>query len=136
MATTYNAVEAVAPGTLRLVARSIPEPGAGQVRLRVEACGICHTDSLTIEAQWPGLSFPRVPGHETVGRIDALGPAVAGWRIGQRVGVDILRRSLAPILPTTSCNQLPEPDHFGHHHRRRLRGSNDRRSPCACLHPG
>ena len=87
MAATYNAVEAVAPGTLRLVERPIPEPGAGQVRIRVEACGICHTDSLTIEGQWPGLSFPRVPGHEAVGRIEALGPAVAGWRIGQCVGV-------------------------------------------------
>ena len=87
MAATYNAVEAVAPGTLRLVQRPIPEPGTGQVRIRIEACGICHTDSLTIEGQWPGLSFPRVPGHEAVGRIEALGPAVAGWRIGQRVGV-------------------------------------------------
>ena len=87
MAATYNAVEAVAPGTLRVVQRPIPEPGPGQVRIRVEACGICHTDSLTIEGQWPGLSFPRVPGHEAAGRIEALGPAVAGWRIGQRVGV-------------------------------------------------
>jgi len=87
MATTYDAVEAVAPGTLRLVARPMPEPDAGQVRLRVEACGICYTDSLTIEGQWPGLDFPRVPGHEAVGRIEALGPAVTGWRIGQRVGV-------------------------------------------------
>ena len=87
MAATYNAVEAVAPGTVRLVERPMPEPGAGQVRIRVEACGICHTDSLTIEGQWPGLSFPRVPGHEAAGRIEAIGPAVAGWRIGQRVGV-------------------------------------------------
>jgi len=87
MAATYDAVEAVAPGTLRLVERPIPEPGAGQVRIRVEACGICHTDALTIEGQWPGLSFPRVPGHEAVGRIEALGPAVVDWRIGQRVGV-------------------------------------------------
>ena len=87
MAATYNAVEAVAPGTLRLVERPIPEPGPGQVRIRVEACGICYTDSLTIEGQWPGLNFPRVPGHEAAGRIDALGPAVAGWRVGQRVGV-------------------------------------------------
>ncbi len=87
MAATYDAVEAVAPGTLQLVQRPIPEPGAGQVRIRVEACGICHTDSLTIEGQWPGLHFPRVPGHEAVGRIEALGPAVAGWRLGQRVGV-------------------------------------------------
>ena len=74
MAATYDAVEAVAPGTLQLVERPIPEPGTGQVRIRVEACGICHTDSLTIEGQWPGLSFPRVPGHEAAGRIEALGP--------------------------------------------------------------
>jgi len=87
METTYKAVEATAPGTLRIVERPIREPGIGQVRIRVEACGICHTDTLTIEGQWPGLSFPRVPGHEAVGRIDALGPTVTGWRMGQRVGV-------------------------------------------------
>jgi len=111
MATTYTAVEAVAPSTLQLVERPIPEPGAGQVRLRVEACGICHTDSLTIEGQWPGLSFPRVPGHEAAGRIEALGPAVTGWRIGQRVGVGFFGGACGHCEPcrwgdTINCQHL------------------------------
>jgi D-arabinose 1-dehydrogenase-like Zn-dependent alcohol dehydrogenase len=74
-------------GPLELVEREIPEPGAGSVRIRVEACGICHSDSLTKEGLWPGLQYPRVPGHEVPGVIDAVGPGVAGWQTGQRVGV-------------------------------------------------
>ncbi len=71
-----------------LVMRPIPDPAAGQVRIRVQACGICHSDSLVKEGfPWPGLSYPRVPGHEVVGVIDALGEGVTGWRVGQRVGV-------------------------------------------------
>jgi alcohol dehydrogenase, propanol-preferring len=89
MADTYKAVEATAPGTLRMVERPIPKPGPGQVRLRVEACGVCHTDAFTVEGRYPGLSFPRVPGHEVIGRVEALGPEVSGWRIGQRVGVGL-----------------------------------------------
>jgi D-arabinose 1-dehydrogenase-like Zn-dependent alcohol dehydrogenase len=87
MADTYKAVEVSAPGTLRVVKRSISEPGAGQVRMRVEACGVCHTDAATITADYPGLRLPRVPGHEVVGRIEALGAGVSRWKIGQRVGV-------------------------------------------------
>jgi alcohol dehydrogenase, propanol-preferring len=63
------------------------EPGAGQVRIRVEVCGVCHSDAATVTGIYPGLSFPRVPGHEVVGRIDALGSEVARWKVGQRVGV-------------------------------------------------
>jgi D-arabinose 1-dehydrogenase-like Zn-dependent alcohol dehydrogenase len=63
MAKTYKAVEVAAPGSLRTVERPIPEPGDEQVLIRFEACGICDTDSLTVEGQFPGLSFPRVPGH-------------------------------------------------------------------------
>ena len=73
MADTYKAVEVSAPGTLRVVRRSISKPGAGQVRLRVEACGVCHTDAATVTGSYPGLSLPCVPGHEVVGRIEALG---------------------------------------------------------------
>jgi D-arabinose 1-dehydrogenase-like Zn-dependent alcohol dehydrogenase len=69
------------------VERSIPEPGAGQVLIRVEACGVCHTDAATITGTYPGLNLPRVPGHEIVGRIEALGNGVSKWKIGQRVGV-------------------------------------------------
>ena len=87
MAKTYKAVEVAAPSNLRIVERPIPQPGQGQVLIRVEACGICHTDSLTVEGQFPGLSFPRVPGHEVAGRIEAIGSRVSQWRVGQRVGV-------------------------------------------------
>src|SRR5262249_52133549 len=70
-----------------LVERPVPEPGAGSVRIRVEACGVCHSDAFTKEGQWPGIQYPRVPGHEIAGVIDALGSGVTGWRAGQRVGV-------------------------------------------------
>lgn len=82
-----RAVQVTRAGSLELVERDIPEPGRGEVRVRVEACGVCHSDSFTVEGQWPGLAFPRIPGHEIAGVIDALGPDVVGWRIGQRVGV-------------------------------------------------
>src|SRR5229473_718604 len=87
---TYKAVEVPAPGNLRVVERSIPNPGPGQVRIRVEACGICHTDAATVMGIYPGLTLPRVPGHEVVGRIDALGAGVSRWKIGQRVGVGLI----------------------------------------------
>src|ERR1700731_4699235 len=90
MKSTYNAVEVSAPGVLRVVEREISEPGAGQVRIRVEACGICHTDAATVTGTYPGLSLPRVPGHEVIGRIEALGSGVSRWKIGQRVGVGLI----------------------------------------------
>src|SRR3954469_20222535 len=84
---TYRAAQVTKPGKLELVERELIAPGPGQVRIRVDACGICHSDSLTVENQWPGLSYPRVPGHEIAGVIDAVGDAVAEWKTGQRVGV-------------------------------------------------
>jgi propanol-preferring alcohol dehydrogenase len=87
MKETYKAVEVSAPGVLRVVERPVSEPGADQVRIRVEACGICHTDAATVTGTYPGLHLPRVPGHEVVGRIEALGSGVSRWKIGQRVGV-------------------------------------------------
>src|SRR5438105_10659090 len=87
MKARYKAVEVSAPGTRRVVERPVSEPGAGQVRIRVEACGICHTDAATVMGIYPGLTLPRVPGHEVVGRIEALGSGVSKWKIGQRVGV-------------------------------------------------
>src|SRR6202795_3386580 len=87
---TYKAVEVYEPGKLRIVERPISEPGAGQVRIRVEACGICHTDAATIDGTYPGLKLPRVPGHEVIGRIEALGGGVSKWKIGQRVGVGLI----------------------------------------------
>jgi propanol-preferring alcohol dehydrogenase len=87
---TYKAVEVSAPGTLRIAERPISEPGPGQVRMRVEACGICHTDATTVTGTYPGLTLPRVPGHEVVGRIEALGSGLSRWKIGQRVGVGLI----------------------------------------------
>ncbi len=74
-------------GPFEMVEREIPEPGPGQVRIKVEACGICHSDSVTKEGLFPGIQYPRAPGHEVAGIVDAVGPGVAGWRAGQRVGV-------------------------------------------------
>ncbi len=78
---------ASANGPFELVERDIPEPGPGEVRMRVEACGICHSDSFTKEGTFPGVTYPRVPGHEAAGVIDALGSGVAGWQKGDRVAV-------------------------------------------------
>ena len=76
-----------AGGDWELIERDIPEPSAGQVRVKVKACGICHSDVLVKDGIWPGLQYPRVPGHEIAGRIDALGDNVTTWQKGQRVGV-------------------------------------------------
>jgi D-arabinose 1-dehydrogenase-like Zn-dependent alcohol dehydrogenase len=76
------------PGAdFQIVEREIPKPRAGHVRIKVQACGICHSDVLTKEGSWPGIQYPRVPGHEVAGAIDELGPGVTGWKQGQRVGV-------------------------------------------------
>jgi D-arabinose 1-dehydrogenase-like Zn-dependent alcohol dehydrogenase len=74
-------------GPLELVEREIPPPGPGTVRVKIEACGICHSDVFTKDGLIPGIQYPRVPGHEVAGVIDAVGPGIAGWRDGQRVGV-------------------------------------------------
>jgi D-arabinose 1-dehydrogenase-like Zn-dependent alcohol dehydrogenase len=74
-------------GPFEIVERPIPEPGPGTVRIKVRACGICHSDSVTKEGLFPNISYPRVPGHEVAGLIDAVGPGVPGWERGQRVGV-------------------------------------------------
>ncbi|MGC2696181.1 MAG: alcohol dehydrogenase [Candidatus Angelobacter sp.] len=71
----------------QIVEHEIPEPGAGQVRIKVQACGVCHSDSLTVEGSWPGIHYPRVPGHEVAGIIDEVGKEVSVWKKGQRVGV-------------------------------------------------
>jgi D-arabinose 1-dehydrogenase-like Zn-dependent alcohol dehydrogenase len=76
-----------AGGDFELAERNIPEPGPGQVRVKVEACGICHSDVLVKDGIWPGLQFPRVPGHEIAGHVDAIGANVTSWKQGQRVGV-------------------------------------------------
>ena len=76
------------PGAdFQIVEREIPKPGAGQVLIKVQACGVCHSDLFTKEGAWPGIDYPRVTGHEVVGVIDELGAGVTAWKSGQRVGV-------------------------------------------------
>ena len=83
-----RAVQVSRPGgPFEFVERAIPEPGPRQVRIKVQACGLCHSDSLTKEGHWPGIAYPRVPGHEIAGVIDAVGSEVPQWKPGQRVGV-------------------------------------------------
>jgi len=85
---TMRVVQVSRPnGPFEIVERQIPAPGVGAVRIKVLACGICHSDSLVKEGTFPGVQYPRVPGHEVAGVIDAIGPGVAGWELGQRVGV-------------------------------------------------
>src|ERR1700738_3543744 len=84
---TYKAVQVTQPGKLEVVESSIIEPHFGQVRILVEACGVCHTDALTVEGGFPGLTYPRVPGEEVIGKIETVGSGAQGWKEGQRVGV-------------------------------------------------
>src|SRR5437588_5257829 len=85
---TMRVVQVPRPnGPFEIVERPIPEPGPGAVRIRVQACGVCHSDSLVKEGAFPGIQYPRVPGHEVAGVVDAVGPGVAGLAPGQRAGV-------------------------------------------------
>jgi propanol-preferring alcohol dehydrogenase len=86
---TYAAIELSGPGKFSEVRKPLLDPAPGHVRIRVEACGVCHSDAATVEGLFP-INWPRVPGHEVVGRIDALGTGVQGWAVGQRVGVGFL----------------------------------------------
>jgi alcohol dehydrogenase, propanol-preferring len=74
-------------GRLELVEKEIPEPGEGQVRIQVRACGVCHGEVVAIEGHHPAMSYPRIPGHEVIGVVEKLGPNVTGWELGQLVGV-------------------------------------------------
>lgn len=86
---TYRAVQVVSPGKMELTQKPLRDPSTGEVRIRVEACGVCHSDAGTVHGQFP-IEWPRVPGHEAVGRIDMVGEGVEGWRVGDRVGVGFL----------------------------------------------
>ena len=94
MATTKVAIKPMLvaqvprPGAdFEIVERDIPQPGPGEVRIKVQACGVCHSDMFTKEGAWPGIQYPRVPGHEVAGLIDELGAGVSEWKKGQRAGV-------------------------------------------------
>ena len=78
---------AKAGAPLELVMKEVPEPSAGEVRVRVEACGVCHSDSVTVAGLFPFITYPRVPGHEVIGRIESVGDGVPQWKPGQRVGI-------------------------------------------------
>lgn len=83
-----RAMTVPAPGEkFRLEERDLPQPGPHEVRIRVQACGVCHSDSATVQGHMPGLKYPRIPGHEVIGVLEALGPEVRGWQQGARVGV-------------------------------------------------
>jgi D-arabinose 1-dehydrogenase-like Zn-dependent alcohol dehydrogenase len=85
---TMKVAQVSKPGAdFQIVERELPEPGPGQVRIRVQACGVCHSDELTKEGSWPGIQYPRVPGHEVAGVVDKVGAGVSEWNKGQRVGV-------------------------------------------------
>src|SRR5579863_4436488 len=86
--TQMKAAQVSKPGAdFEIVEREIPTPDAGHVRIKVQACGVCHSDVLTKEGLWPGIQYPRVPGHEVAGIVDEVGPGVSAWKKGQRVGV-------------------------------------------------
>ncbi len=98
-----------AGGDFEIVEREIPQPGAGHVRIRVQACGICHSDVVTKEGLFPGITYPRVPGHEVAGVIDELGAGVMEGRHVSR-------------LPSRGFRELREREDLRHHLRRRLPG--------------
>ena len=99
MSDTYQAFEVTSPNKFTKVTRKVPIPGSRQVRIRVEACGVCHSDLATVSGDFPGVSYPRVPGHEVVGKIDAVGHDVANWSVGQRVGVGFSVVRTEPATP-------------------------------------
>ena len=85
---TMKVAQIAKPGAgFQITEREIPTPKAGEVRIKVQACGVCHSDVLTVEGLWPGIQYPRIPGHEVAGVVDEVGPGVTAWKKGQRVGV-------------------------------------------------
>ena len=127
---------------IEMVEREIPEPGDGEVRIRVEACGVCHSDSFTKEGTFPGIQYPRIPGHEVAGIIDVIGTGVTGWTLGQRAGVGWQEDTVAMrFLPAWRFRHLSGRSPSDRHRpRRRLRrihertrgrvGANSRRALC------
>jgi D-arabinose 1-dehydrogenase-like Zn-dependent alcohol dehydrogenase len=116
MGKTYRAVEITKPGTFHLVERPIVAPGEGQVRIRVEACGVCHSDAGTVEGQLPGVVYPRVPGHEAIGLIEEVGRGVTPWQVRSARWCRVLwrRRRNLRDLPSWRHGILPGP----HYHWR------------------
>ena len=106
-AKTYRAVQVTKPGQLELVERELVAPPKGSVRIRVESCGVCHSDTVTFQALFPGITYPRVPGHEVAGVIDAVGSDVPQWKVGQRVGVAGMAATAATATIVAVANFSP-----------------------------
>ena len=136
-ASTYQAVRVVAPGRLELVRKPIRDPGPAELRIHVEACGVCHSDAATVEGVFP-IDWPRMPGHEAVGRIDAVGAHVQGWVVGRRVGVGFLGGSCGycEFCRGGDLVKLPQSGIHRHSSRRRLRGNADRSGERPDVHSG
>src|SRR5271163_4929792 len=104
MGKTYKAVEITKPGTFRLVEKPVVGPGEEQVRIRVEACGVCHSDAGTVEGQLPGVVYPRVPGHEAIGRIEEIGRRVTAGRsasVSESVSLEVKTEPARPVAAAT-----------------------------------
>ncbi len=86
--------------------REIPVPGPEEIRIRVQACGVCHSDTVTVQRLFPFVRHPRIPGHEVVGVVDALGPGVKGFKIGERVGSRLVRRLVRLLRPLPARYRL------------------------------
>ena len=114
---TYRAIQSAAPGKLELTEKPLVDPPAGYVRVRIEACGVCHSDAGTVEGVFP-IVWPRVPGHEAVGVIDKVGAYVEGWSVGDRVGVGFLGGSCGHCVPCRSGNLVncKNQEYTGIHH--------------------
>ena len=101
-------------GDFEIVEREIPKPGAGQVRIKVQACGVCHRDVFTKEGAWPGIQYPRVPGHEVAGIIEELVPVFPSGRRGSAsASAGTAARTARACMPARRFSQLPEPENSG-----------------------
>ena len=102
MPSTYKAVEVTSPGKFNLVEREVIEPKSGQVRIRVQACGVCHSDFATVSGEWPGMVYPRVPGHEAIGLIE-LGQESPDGRLGSASAWVSSAVKTAPASPAAAA---------------------------------
>jgi alcohol dehydrogenase len=106
MAKMRAMIVSAADAKFRLEERDVPEPGRREVRIRVQACGVCHSDSLTVQGHIPGFKYPRIPGHEVIGTLEAIGPDVDGWQMGTRVGVGWFPGNCGYCMPCRHGNSF------------------------------
>ena len=130
-----KAIQVCAPGgDFKLVQKEIPEPKEHEVLLKVQACGVCHGDAIVKQGYFPGLQYPRTPGHEVVGTIAKLGSESHFWKVGQRVGCRLAWRTLSAmqVMPERGILGLRKPLGDGHLNRRRIRRVHG--CPHGCAH--